>query len=96
MSIQPPNTMDSRLNRIEQKIDKLSDTMVALARAEEKLVSLETEKERMHERVDILVTKFEKIEGAVQENAITIKAITKFFWLIASVSLAALFTAWVK
>lgn len=88
--------MDSRLNRIEQKIDKLSETMIALARAEEKLISLETEKERIHERVDMLVIKMEKVEGAVQENAITIKAITKFFWLVASVALAALFTAWVK
>ena len=88
--------MDSRLNRIEQKIDKLSETMIALARAEEKLITLEAEKERIHERVDILVVKLEKIDGAVQENIITIKAITKFFWLVASVALAALFTAWVK
>ena len=31
----------SRLDRIETKIDKLSDTVVALARAEEKLFNLE-------------------------------------------------------
>jgi len=30
-----------RLNRIEDKIDKLSETVVSLARVEEKLLSLE-------------------------------------------------------
>jgi hypothetical protein len=30
----------SRLDRIENKIDKLADTVIALARAEEKLINL--------------------------------------------------------
>jgi predicted nuclease with TOPRIM domain len=78
MSGPPQNPMDYRLSRIEQKIDKLSETMVALARAEEKLFTLEAEKTRMHERVDSMAHKVEKLDELVRENAITIKAITKF------------------
>jgi len=34
-------TQTSRLDRIEEKIDKLSDAMIALARAEERLIAIE-------------------------------------------------------
>ena len=42
-------TQTSRLDRIAQKIDKLSDAMISLARAEEKLISIE------HSNVDLKV-----------------------------------------
>ena len=32
---------ESRLDRIESKIDKLSEAMITVARAEEKLISME-------------------------------------------------------
>ena len=34
-------TNESRLDRIESKIDKLADAMISLARAEEKIIALQ-------------------------------------------------------
>ena len=36
-----------RLNRIEEKIDKLADAMISLARAEEKIIALQDDHENM-------------------------------------------------
>ena len=37
----PATTQNQRLDRIEEKIDKLAEAMVSLARAEEKIGSLQ-------------------------------------------------------
>ena len=38
-------TNETRLDRIESKIDKLADAMISLARAEEKIIALQEERE---------------------------------------------------
>ena len=43
-------TNESRLDRIESKIDKLADAMISLARAEEKIIALQEDHENMRER----------------------------------------------
>jgi nitrate reductase NapAB chaperone NapD len=39
-------TNETRLDRIEQKIDKLADAMISLARAEEKIIALQDDHEK--------------------------------------------------
>ena len=46
--------LGQRLDRIEDKLDKLADAMVAMARAEEKLEALQNEHNKMYERVNRL------------------------------------------
>ena len=41
-----------RLDRIEEKLDKLTDAIVAIARAEEKLVTLEKDRNLILERME--------------------------------------------
>ena len=41
---------DIRLQRIEDKLDKMSDAIVALARVEEKITDLEVRRAEGHER----------------------------------------------
>jgi chromosome segregation ATPase len=75
-----------RLDRIEAKIDKLSDTVVSLARVEEKVNSLDKEAERTNERLQKIDDRLEKVEDKVGNNDVTVKAVNKIFWiLIASV-----------
>ena len=50
-------TTESRLDRIEQKIDKLADAMISLARAEEKIIALQDDHENMRERLNKLSVK---------------------------------------
>lgn len=73
--------LGQRLDRIEDKLDKLADAMVAMARAEEKLEALQNEHNKMYERVNRLSAKLDDIENGVQENSNTVKVINKLFWV---------------
>ena len=73
--------LGQRLDRIEDKLDKLADAMVAMARAEEKLEALQNEHNKMYERVNRLSVKLDDIESGVQENSKTVQVINKLFWV---------------
>tara|TARA_Y100000004_G_C8733797_1_gene335380 strand:- start:103 stop:399 length:297 start_codon:yes stop_codon:yes gene_type:complete len=74
-------TMESRLDKIEDKIDKLTDTMVSMARAEEKITALRTDQNKMYERINRLSGKLDDIQFKVDENARTVNLINKLFWV---------------
>jgi hypothetical protein len=71
----------TRLDRIEEKIDKLADAVVSIARAEEKLSGLEQlniEQSRklqdLDDRLRLVETKVHDVEGAVG-------VLNKIFWI---------------
>ena len=67
-------TQSQRLDRIEDKIDKLSDAMVSLARAEEKLIAIEKNNHAGIERMNRFSQKLDDIEKKVeQKEEITLK-----------------------
>ena len=70
-------SQDARLDRIEEKIDKLADAMISLARAEEKILSLQGDHENMRERLNKLSVKLDEIQKSVDDNARTISLINK-------------------
>lgn len=72
---------DSRLDRIEAKIDKLSDAMVTLARAEEKLIGMEQKYNSSYDRMNKFSTKLDELERIVTQNAATVNTINKLFWV---------------
>ena len=75
-------TQNSRLDRIEEKIDKLSDAMISLARAEEKLIAIEKNNHANYDRMNCFSQKLDSIEDKVKDNARTIDVIKKTFWLV--------------
>lgn len=75
-------TQTTRLDRIEEKIDKLSDAMISLARAEEKLIAIEKNNHANFDRMNRFSQKLDNIEDKVNDNARTIGVITKSFWLV--------------
>ena len=42
----------SRLDRIEEKLDRLTDAMISMARAEEKINALKDDHDKMYERIN--------------------------------------------
>jgi predicted nuclease with TOPRIM domain len=70
-----------RLSRIEEKLDKLTDAMVSIARAEEKMTGLKEDHDRMYERVNRLSQKLDEIEKKVDDNARVVSVINKLFWV---------------
>ena len=75
-------TQTDRLDRIENKLDKLSEAIVSLARAEEKISQME---KFLHQQMEMLVDgqrRLEAVEKSVMSNATTINVINKLFWIV--------------
>jgi len=72
---------NDRLERIENKLDQLTDAMITLARAEEKLAGLKQDHDRSFERMNRLSQKLDEIERKVDDNAHTVAVINKLFWV---------------
>ena len=85
-------TSDSRLERIEKKIDQLSDAMVTLARAEEKLIGIEKNNQVLYDRMNRHSEKIDQLEAQVDENSNTIAIMTKAIWLLSGTATMALIT----
>ena len=74
-------TQADRLNRIEEKLDRLTDAMVAMARAEEKIISLQEDQNNMYERMNRHSEKLDTIQKTVDDNHRTICIINRVFWV---------------
>lgn len=73
---------NTRLDRIEAKIDKLADAIVSVARAEEKLISMEQKYAAQYERLNKLSGKIDELEKVVITNSTTVNNINKLFWVV--------------
>ena len=73
-------TTESRLDRIETKIDKLADAMISLARAEEKIIALQDDHENMRERLNKFSVKLDEIQKTVDDNTRTVSIINKIVY----------------
>lgn len=70
-------SQNTRLDRIEEKIDKLSEAMISLARAEEKLIAMEQKYASQYDRMNRFSEKLDGIEKLVQDNSRTVSLIEK-------------------
>lgn len=70
-------SQNTRLDRIEEKIDRLSDAMISLARAEEKLIAMEQKYASQYDRMNRFSEKLDTIERMVQDNSRTVSIIEK-------------------
>lgn len=72
-----PESQTARLDRIEEKLDKLGDAMVSIARAEEKLIAMEQKHAAQYERMNRFSEKLDSIEKTVQQNTNTVELYNK-------------------
>lgn len=84
----------SRLDRIEIKIDKLSETVVAIARAEEKLLNLEASKKELWQTVEEHEKRIDEHELRLNSGSVTLNTITRLFWILIAASAAGLVSIW--
>ncbi|MAD25213.1 MAG: hypothetical protein CMO44_13675 [Verrucomicrobiales bacterium] len=68
---------NTRLDRIEEKLDKLTDAMVSMARAEEKISGLQDDHDKMYQRMNRFSEKLDVIEKKVDDNSRTVNLINK-------------------
>ena len=72
---------EDRLNRIEEKIDKMAEAIILMARYEEKLDNYEKYRDESWARMNRFSEKLDRIEKKVDENAHTVGLINKLFWV---------------
>lgn len=80
----------ARFDRIEDKIDKLAEALVALARVEEKMLNLEKNNNNNFDRMNRFSQKLDEIEKKVDDNAHTVAIINKVVYLISAAIIAGL------
>lgn len=83
---------EERLTKIEEKIDKLSDTLIALARVEEKISDLELRRAESHERVNRLSNSIDRIETKCTQMSSKVELSNKIIWGLSAAVMAALIT----
>ncbi len=80
----------ARLDRIEGKLDKLSEAVISIARAEEKIATLTSFSKQQSEMIQHLTIRIDKLEEAVISNSSTVNIINKVFWIIIAASATAI------
>jgi len=83
-----------RLDRIEEKLDKLTDAMVSMARAEEKINALKDDHDKMYERINRLSQKLDDIEKKVDDNARTVSLINKLVFAAVVAAVGSIVAQW--
>ena len=83
-------TQATRLDRIEEKIDRMAEAIVALARAEEKIHTLTSFSKQQSEQIQNIINRIDRVEIIVNTNANTIGIINKLFWMMLAGFIAAI------
>lgn len=71
-----------RMDRIEKKLDQLTDAVVSLARAEEKIAILIEDTQEIKNAVNSHTTRIHQLELGVAKNSSDLSTLAKFFWTV--------------
>jgi archaellum component FlaC len=85
-----PNEVDHRLDRIEEKIDKLVEAIISIARAEEKIITLSSFSKQQGRQIQDLINRIEELEVSVATNTNTVRLVNRTFWLVMSSAITAI------
>ena len=73
-----------RLNRIETKLDKLTEAMTLIARVDEKLTAGAARIDRLEYRLDEQEEDIDNLKGIVGYNSQSVKIAERFVWILVS------------
>jgi chromosome segregation ATPase len=77
-----------RLSRIEDKLDKLAEAVVSLARMEERMVTLFNRMGKYEERQEGLERRIDEVEDSVISNGVTLRFAERVFWVVLSAAIS--------
>ena len=84
---------EDRLSRIEEKVDKLSEAVISIARAEEKLIQLGTLTDVLFKKIEDMNTRMMDMERSVAETRAFMNGFNKITWIFISGLLTAVAAA---
>lgn len=74
----------TRLDRLEIKLDKLTEAVSAIVRVEEKVYSSNKRVDRLEYRLDLIEADVDKVKETLSQNSQTVRATERFFWIAVS------------
>tara|TARA_R110002074_G_scaffold229325_1_gene400800 strand:- start:372 stop:671 length:300 start_codon:yes stop_codon:yes gene_type:complete len=80
----------ARLDRIETKLDSMSEAIISLARAEEKIYTLMDIQKQQGAQILAVINRIERLDDMVRTNAQTVSVINKIFWIALTAAAAAI------
>lgn len=78
-------------DRVESKIDQLSEAVVALARVEERVIALFKRVDSYEQKQELLAEKIEDMDKTLAKKSLLLAIFEKATWIAASAAI----TAWV-
>lgn len=75
---------DNRFDRIEQKIDKLTDAVTKIVRVEEQLIANNRRVDNLESRVDKNTDDIDKVFVIARSNNTVARFADRFFWMVAA------------
>ena len=79
---------EQRLERIERKLDSVSDAIVALARVEERMIGVFARIDNLDVQHDKNSGRITILEGSVGSNGQALRFAERLFWIIVSAGIA--------
>jgi len=87
---------EQRLARIEQKLDKLSEAVVSLARMEERIITLFNRMDTYDARQLNMEDRVAEIERISVGRGAIFKLVDKLIWIVVGLSAAVLIESFIK
>ena len=78
------DSQDQRLGKIEQKIDRLADAVVSIARIEERVATVLKQNDRFFIRMDKMEERVDAVENNSNLNTRSFSFVERFLWICVS------------
>jgi peptidoglycan hydrolase CwlO-like protein len=82
---------ESRFDRLEQKIDKLTDAVTKIVRVEEQLISNNKRVDRLELRMDKTEDDIDSLADIIRTNQSVSTFAERLFWIVVTAAVSALF-----
>jgi len=86
----------TRLERIEEKLEQLSEAMVTLARNEERIISVQNNVSNQNERINRLSAKIDAVDVITRENKQHLDTFSKLFWIFVTAIVVSGVAMWIN
>jgi len=84
-------TEESRLSRIESKLDQLADAMVSLVRVEERLITLFKRVDAVDTSIVDAARRLTELERTSEGRGHAIRFVERVFWIVVTAAVGAAF-----
>ena len=84
------DSQEQRLEKIEEKLDRLADAVVSIARIEERVATVLRQNDRFFIRMDKIEQRLEDVESQSDVNSNTGRFIERFMWSVVAAGIGLL------